>query len=549
MDRIKINPNHELYCGAKKLADAVAVTLGPRGKLVIIDNGIDIPHLTKDGVTVANAIKLKDPIQNSGAQILRESSRKTAIEAGDGTTTTAILGAALIQYGLEDIESNISREFFDALDTALQFSLNELEKIKIDVVTPEQIKHIATISANSDEFLGDLLSSAINKLGPNATILVEESKNSVTELEFVDGTEIDRGYVSQQFLPQNQNKIKYEDPLVLICMKKMISIKEIMLILENLNKRPLIIFAEDFDNEILKALIVNNQKSILKTCCIKLPEFNQGMFESAHDLAALFGTKVYYESDFPQGIIELVESNKSLHASPNILKEFLGTCKLIEISRNKTTILKPKRKDEEISSRITNINEELNKNINEDREKLLKRRMQRLSDGIAVLKIGASTEIELKEKLDRVDDAVNATRVAAIYGILPGSGISLKIISDKLKEKIKHLQSPGEIAAYRVFSKALIYPSLTILKNAGFNYDDAVKLLSQFNYSTEVENNATYIGYNALTREMVNLIEVGIIDPYYVTINCLKNSLSVAKKILEVGCFISSLDSFENEEI
>jgi chaperonin GroEL len=536
-----------LYKGAKKLADAVSVTMGPKGKLVIIDNGESIPHLTKDGVTVANAIKLRDPIENAGAAILRESSRRTAYEAGDGTTTTAVLGSSLIEKGLSQMSwhgKDDCREFLDGLDDALKFSLNELEKIKIDLATPTQIKHVATISANSDELLGNLLSEAINKLGPSATIIIEESKSLETTIDFVEGTEIDRGFISPHFANVGQNKCKFENPLVAVFMRKLNSIREIMPMLEYASKRPLVIFAEDFDNEILKALIINNQKDVLRVCCVKLPEFNQGMHESAADLSAIFGGKTIDESCF-------YNEDPSRNGILKFETNFLGSCKSVEIGRNKTTVLKPNHDKERLNGRIENVQNELKENCQQDRESLLKRRLQRMANGICLLKVGASSEVELKEKLDRVDDAVNATRVAALYGILPGSGISLKILSDKLMEAAQNISNPIHRLSYETYANSLLLPAKTILSNAGYSKDKIEEILSNVTYQiSEVSTESVYNGYDSLTGQYVNLIDAGIIDPYFVTLNCLKNSVSVAKKILEVGCYINTnYESFENEEI
>jgi len=529
----------ELVRGAVKLAEAVSVTMGPRGRLAVIDDGVGIPHLTKDGVTVANAIHLQDPLQNSGAVILREASRKTASEAGDGTTTTCVLASGIMTNGVEVLENhdNQAREFFDGLDEATQFVLRDIEQRRLDVTDPEQIRHVATISANGDEQLGELLASVIEKLGPRATVLIEEARTYETAIEFVDGTEIDRGFVSPHFVnSKSTSKCRFEKPFVVVFNRRVSTLKEILSLLEHVNGsgRPLLMFAEDYEPEVLKGLILNKQRGSLQVCACKLPEFGGAVHESAQDLAALFGCQTVSDADFDErGMVKITDA-------------VIGSAELTETTREKTTVLRPNSDLERVEVRLQGIDEEAASCANPDRELQLERRRRRLTSGIAVLRVGAATEVELKEKLDRVDDAVNATRVAALYGILPGGGDALLRASYNLRDEAD-LKTGATRAAYEVIAGAIQRPSRVILENACYNVES---VLEQFTDKNFVSTSKKEVGFNALSGEFVDLVASGVIDPYYVTKSSLINSLSVAKKVLEVGCVINTgYNTLEDENV
>ena len=525
----------ELVRGAVKMAEAVSVTMGPRGRLAVIDDGKSMPHLTKDGVTVANAIRLADPVQNAGATILREASRRTASEAGDGTTTTCVLAAGIMTQGIEMLEKHKgqAREFFQGLDSGLQFVLDDIATQRLEVTDPEQIQHVATISANGDKELGGLLASAIEKLGPRATILIEEAKTYETTIEFVDGTEIDRGFVSPHFVnSKSTNKCKFEKPFVVVFNRRISTLKEVLTLLEHVSGsgRPLLLFAEDYEPEVLKGLILNKQRGALQVCACKLPEFGGAIHESAHDLAALFGCNAVSDADFDErGMVRVTDS-------------LIGSAALTETTRDKTTVLQPASDTERLDERLEGINEEEKTCTNLDRAAQLERRRRRLTSGIAVLRVGAATEVELQEKLDRVDDAVNATRVAALYGILPGGGDAL------LRSSIKLLQQADSMfgaqkAAYEVILNAIQQPFCVIAENACYNAKDVLQMFIDANTITKEGN----VGFNAISGKFVDLIADGVIDPYYVTKSSLINSLSVAKKILETGCVINNYNNFEDD--
>lgn len=532
----------ELVSGANKLAEAVAVTMGPRGRLAVIDDGVGIPHLTKDGVTVANAISLPDPIKNSGAVILREASRKTASEAGDGTTTTCVLAAGIMTQGLDALKqhNNHAREFFDGLDEATQEALRIIEGRRLDVTDPEQIRHVATISANGDEQLGMLLASAIEKLGPRATVLIEEARTYETAIEFVDGTEIDRGFVSPHFVnSKSTSKCRFEKPLVVVFNRRVSTLKEILPLLEYASEsgRPLLMFAEDYEPEVLKGLILNKQRGSLQICACKLPEFGGAIHESAQDLAALFGCQTVSDADFDErGMVKISDT-------------VIGSAELTETTREKTTVLRPSSDQERIDERLDGISEEEEVCTNPDRMNQLDRRRRRLTSGIAVLRVGAATEVELQEKLDRVDDAVNATRVAALYGILPGGGDALLRASFSLKEQAKDMPMMytalgAKRMAYEVISRAIQRPFRVIVANACYNVEKVLEKFVDINMAEEE------LGFNALSGEFVDLTADGVIDPYYVTKSSLINALSVAKKVLEVGCVINTgYNTLEEENV
>lgn len=532
-----------LIRGANKMAAAVAITMGPRGKLVIIDDGKTIPHLTKDGVTVANAISLVDQVENAGAVILREAARKTAQEAGDGTTTTSVLAAAIMRSGDKFLnaneKNNKSREFFEGLDDALEFSLKNLNQQKKEIYSREQIKHVATISANGDLKLGNMLADAIDKLGNRAIILVEEGKTFETTMEFVDGTEIDRGFISPHFINDaSSSKCRFEKPLVVILNKKIATFKEILPLLEFASKptatsknSPLLLFAQDYDSEVVKGLTQNNSRGAISVCACKIPEFGQGMYEAALDLACIFGCEVISDGDFSEsGVLNFV---KEKHA---------GTAELTEVLRNKTVIIKPNMNKEKVDERIAGIDQELLLSSDgEDRKNMLQRRLQRLASGVAILRVGAATEIELKEKLDRVDDAVNATRVAALYGVLIGGGEALRRISVNLRITAKLISKKERQDAYLCLADALESPFRAILANSGYNEREVEKQLISSKTTGES------CGFNALTGKISNLFGDGVIDPYYVTKSSLTNAMSVAKKILEVGCVVTTGYSSHSE--
>ena len=534
-----VEARQELVKGAIELSEAVSVTMGPRGRLAVIDDGVGIPHLTKDGVTVANAVHLQDPLQNSGAVILREASRKTASEAGDGTTTTCVLASGIMSKGIEALENhdNQAREFFDGLDEATQFVLRDIERRRLDVTDPEQIRHVATISANGDEQLGTLLASAIEKLGPRATVLIEEAKTYETVIEFVDGTEIDRGFVSPHFVnSKSTSKCRFEKPFVVVLNRRVSTLKEILPLLEFVSGsgRPLLVFAEDYEPEVLKGLILNKQRGSLQVCACKLPEFGGAIHESAQDLAALFGCHPVSDADFDErGMVKITDT-------------VVGSAELTETTREKTTVLRPNSNLKRVEERLRGIDEEASSCVNPDRELQLERRRRRLNSGIAVLRVGAATEVELKEKLDRVDDAVNATRVAALYGILPGGGDALLRASFSLKEEAD-LKVGATRSAYKVIADAIQRPARVILENACYNSDE---ILEQFIDKNYVSKNSKEVGFNALSGEFVDLVVCGVIDPYYVTKSSLINSLSVAKKVLEVGCVINTgYNTLEEENV
>ena len=527
-----------LVAGAQKMADAVSVTMGPRGKLVVIDDGISVPHLTKDGVTVANAVKLEDRLENAGALILREAARRTASEAGDGTTTTSVLASSIMQSGLEWLKDDeiLEREFFEGLDAALETALGELKRLNQPVESEEQIKHVATISANGDEALGSMLASAIEKLGPRATVLVEPGSTYDTSLEFVDGTELDRGFVSPHFVnDKSAAKCRFEKPMVVVINRRVGGLKELLPLLERASttSRGLVMFAQDWEQDALKGLILNKTRGSLQVCACKLPEFGQAMHESADDLAALFGCQPILEGDFGEsGSLSLQDAH-------------VGACELIEITRNKTTVLKPQMDQESVEQRLAAVHEELDEGVEtHDRAAVLQRRAQRLANGICVLRVGAATEVELREKLDRVDDAVNATRVAAMHGILPGGGESLRKVSKFLKAHTEfEIMDHSSKQAYLCMADALLRPFRVILANSLYNDEEVADLIDK-------EQGTDTVGFNALRGEVVDLVADGVIDPYYVTKSSLINALSVARKILEVGCIVTTgYEDFATTEV
>jgi chaperonin GroEL len=521
-----------LLKGAQILSEVVSVTMGPKGKLAVIDDGINMPHLTKDGVTVANSIKLKNPMENAGASILRDASRKTASEAGDGTTTTTVLANAFLQSSVKYLNENEfnSVKFIQGLDLALEKCLEKLSELKCNVTSFEQIKQVAIISANGDKKLGEILAQIIEKLGPKATVIVKESKTYDTTIDFVDGTEIDRGFVSPQFSNQKSvNKCKFEkSPYIFIFGKKINSIKEILPIL-NFSieaSKEVLIFAEDYEQDVIKGLILNKERGTINVCACKLPEFSSAMFESSKDLAALFGCNVITDSDLDK------------EGQVIVTNEIIGGALSLEVQRDKTIVVKPDSNYDLIKETLLKIEEEEKSCTNKDRLSQLERRRKRLSSGISILHVGAVTEVELKEKLDRVDDAINAVRVASSGGIVPGGGHSLLKISKSLEQFAYSQDCESKKIAVLCFCNAIRQPFHVILSNAGYN-NKAIEDIESTFFTLNNDENNELIGYNVNEENFDKLLTNGIIDPYFVTVQCLNNSLSVSKKILEVGCIIN----------
>ncbi len=500
-----------LKVGVDKLANTVKVTLGPKGRNVVIDKKFGAPTVTKDGVTVAKEIELEDPIENMGAQMVREVASKTSDVAGDGTTTATVLAQAIFREGLKNVTAGANpMDLKRGIDIAVGKVIDYLKSISKEVGGRDEIAQVGAISANNDKTIGDLIADAMEKVGKDGVITVEESKSAETTLEVVEGMQFDRGYISPYFVTNSETmEAVLEDSYILIHDKKISAMKDLLPILEKIAQagRNLLIIAEDLEGEALATLVVNKLRGTLKVCAVKAPGFGDRRKAMLEDIAILTdGTVISEERGFKL---------------ENATLEYLGRAKRITVDKDNTTIVEGAGKPEEIKKRINEIKAQIEKTTSDyDREKL-QERLAKLSGGVAVLKIGAATEVEMKEKKARVEDALHATRAAVEEGIIPGGGVAL-VRAIKSLEKVKG-ENDDQTTGVRIVQKALEEPLKQIAANAGL--EGAVVL------NKVLEGKDDY-GFNAQTETYENLIKAGVIDPTKVTRTALENAASVASLLI-----------------
>ncbi|XP_075982726.1 63 kDa chaperonin, mitochondrial-like [Anticarsia gemmatalis] len=494
--------------GVDILADAVAVTMGPKGRNVILEQTLGPPKITKDGVTVAKGIELRDKFQNVGAKLVQNVAHKTNEEAGDGTTTATVLARAIAKEGFENISRGANPiEIRKGVMLAVNAVQTKLKEISKPVNTTEEIVQVATISANGDEAVGKLIAAAMNRVGKLGVITVKDGKTLEDELEVIEGMKFDRGYISPYFINSNKGpKVEYNDALVLYSEKKIFNASQIVPALEiaNSQKKPLIIVAEDFDGEPLSVLVVNKLKIGLNVCAVKAPGFGDHRKNALADMAAATGGVVF-------------EDDANLIRLEDCRLESLGKVGEVVITKDSTLLLKGKGDPKEVKQRIDQIRQDLEEaTSNFDRERLVDR-LGRLQNGVAVLYIGGSNEVEVNEKKDRVNDALNATRAAIEEGIVPGGGAALLRCIPSL-DKLKPANKDQAIGI-SIVKKALRTPCITIASNAG--HDGSVVV-------SKVEDLGPEFGYDALNNEYVNMMERGIIDPTKVVRRALTDASGVA---------------------
>ncbi|AFN75923.1 Chaperonin GroEL [Melioribacter roseus P3M-2] len=500
-----------LKMGVDKLANAVKVTLGPKGRNVVIDKKFGAPTVTKDGVTVAKEIELEDPIENMGAQMVREVASKTSDVAGDGTTTATVLAQAIFREGLKNVTAGANpMDLKRGIDLAVTKVIDYLKSISKEVGGRDEIAQVGAISANNDKAIGDLIADAMEKVGKDGVITVEESKSAETTLEVVEGMQFDRGYISPYFVTNSETmEAVLEDAYILIHDKKISSMKDLLPILEKIAQsgKNLLIIAEDLEGEALATLVVNKLRGTLKVCAVKAPGFGDRRKAMLEDIAILTnGTVISEERGFKL---------------ENATIEYLGRAKRITVDKDNTTIVEGAGKPEEIKKRINEIKAQIEKTTSDyDREKL-QERLAKLSGGVAVLKIGAATEVEMKEKKARVEDALHATRAAVEEGIIPGGGVAL-VRAIKSLDKVKG-ENDDQTTGVRIVQKALEEPLKQIAANAGL--EGAVVL------NKVLEGKDDY-GFNAQTETYENLMKAGVIDPTKVTRTALENAASVASLLI-----------------
>jgi chaperonin GroEL len=504
--------------GVDQLADAVKVTLGPKGRNVVIDKKFGNPTVTKDGVTVAKEIELPDPVENMGAQMVKEVATKTSDVAGDGTTTATVLAQAIFREGLKSVTSGVNPMAIKrGIDKAVETVVAELKKISVPTAGKKEIAQVGAISANGDQQIGDLIAEAMEKVGKDGVITVEEAKGLETTLETVDGMQFDRGYLSPYFVtdPEKMEAV-LEDAYVLIHDKKISAMKDLLPILEKVAQtgKPLLLIAEDIEGEALATLVVNKLRGTLKVCGVKAPGFGDRRKAMLQDIAILTGGQVISE-----------EVGFKLE---NTVLSDLGRAKRIIVDKDNTTIVDGAGKQDAIQGRIKEIKAAIEKTTSDyDREKL-QERLAKLAGGVAVINVGAATETEMKEKKARVEDALHATRAAVEEGIVPGGGVALiRCIPALAKVKV---DDPDEQVGVDIVRRALEEPLRIIASNAGAEGSIVVERVR-----TAKEKN---YGYNAQTGEYEDLVVAGVIDPTKVTRTALQNAASVASLLLTTECVV-----------
>ena len=511
---------NKIVAGVNVLANAVKVTLGPKGRNVVLERSYGAPTVTKDGVSVAKEIELKDKFENMGAQMVKEVASKTSDVAGDGTTTATVLAQAIVQEGMKFVAAGMNpMDLKRGIDKGVTATVDELRKLSKPCTTNKEIAQVGAISANADEAIGKIIADAMDKVGKEGVITVEDGKSLDNELEFVEGMQFDRGYLSPYFINNPEKQIAVlDDPFVLLHDKKMSNIRELLPVLEQVAKsgKPLLIVAEDVDGEALATLVVNGIRGILKTCAVKAPGFGDRRKAMLDDMAILTGGTV-------------ISEELGLKLENAALKD-LGRCKRIEVEKESTTLIDGAGEKKAIEGRIKNIRAQIEETTSDyDREKL-QERLAKLAGGVALIRVGAATEVEMKEKKARVEDALHATRAAVEEGIVVGGGVALLRCREAVA-KIKgdnHDQDCG----IKIVLRALEEPLRIIVDNAG--EEPSVVL----NKVSEGKGN---FGYNALTGEYGDLVKMGVLDPTKVTRYALQNAASVAGLILTTDAMVAEL--------
>jgi len=514
-----VDARDRLKKGVDALANAVKVTLGPKGRNVVIGKKFGAPHVTKDGVSVAKEVELKDPIEDMGAQMVKEVASKTADIAGDGTTTATVLAQAIINAGMKNVAAGANpMDLKRGIDKAVTAIVEHLKKISKEVGSDnDKIKQIASISANNDEAIGSLIAEAMKVVGNDGVITVEEAKGTETEVKTVEGMQFDRGYLSPYFVTNPEKMItEMESPMILIYDKKISNMKELLPVLEPVAQsgKPLVVIAEDVDGEALATLVVNRIRGSLKIAAVKAPGFGDRRKAMLEDIAILTGGQVISE-----------ERGLSLE---NASLDMLGTAEKIEIDKDNTTIVNGAGNKGDIEARIGQIKAQIETSTSDYDKEKMQERLAKLAGGVAVLYVGAPTEVEMKEKKDRVDDALAATRAAVEEGIVPGGGIALI----RALEALDSLDGANddEVTGIAIVKRAVEEPLRQIIANAG---DEGAVVVQK------VKEGKDDFGYNARTESFDNLYEAGVIDPTKVTRIAIENAASIASMLLTTECVIA----------
>ena len=506
--------------GVNTLANAVKVTLGPKGRNVVLERSFGAPTITKDGVSVAKEIELNDKFENMGAQMVKEVASKTSDNAGDGTTTATVLAQAIVREGMKAVAAGMNpMDLKRGIDKAVETGVAELHKLSKPCNTSKEIAQVGSISANSDESIGQIIADAMDKVGKEGVITVEDGSGLSNELDVVEGMQFDRGYLSPYFINNNERQIALlDDPYVLLHDKKIANIKDLLPTLEQVAKagKPLLIIAEEIEGEALATLVVNNIRGTIKTVAVKAPGFGDRRKAMLEDIAILTGGTVISD-----------EVGLTLE---NVKLEDLGQAKRIEVGKENTIIIDGAGKADTIKSRIETIKTQIAESTSDYDKEKLQERVAKLAGGVAVIKVGAATEVEMKEKKARVEDALHATRAAVEEGIVPGGGVALLRVQDAIS-KTKGT-NPEQDAGIQIVVRAIEEPLRQIVSNAG---EEASVVIN--NVKSEKGNN----GYNAANDTYGDMVAMGVLDPTKVTRSALQNAASVAGLMLTTDCMIAEL--------
>jgi len=518
------NGRNKLVEGVNVLADAVKVTLGPKGRNVVIERSFGSPHVTKDGVTVAKEIELEDKLANMGAQMVKEVASRTADNAGDGTTTATVLAQSIVREGMKYVVSGHNpMDLKRGIDQAVTAAVQELTNISKPCTTTKEIAQVGSISANSDADIGNIIAEAMEKVGKEGVITVEDGKGLQNELDVVEGMQFDRGYLSPYFINNSDKQVSVLDnPFILLVDKKISNIRDLLPVLEAVNKagKPLLIVAEDVESEALATLVVNSMRGILKTCAVKAPGFGDRRKAMLEDIAILTGGQVIAE-----------ETGLTLEKAT---VEHLGMAARVEVNKENTIIIDGAGDTTAIEARVKAIRTQVKEATSDYDKEKLQERVAKLAGGVAVIRVGAATETEMKEKKDRIDDALHATRAAVEDGIVAGGGVALI----RAKQAIVNLKglNADQQAGISIVARAMEEPARCIAFNAGDPADVIVN---------EIASNFGNYGYNAATGTYGDMVEQGVIDPTKVTKTALINAASIAGLILTTDCSIAQIPQKE----
>lgn len=517
--KFKDDARQKIFKGVKTLAAAVKVTLGPKGRNVILDRGYGAPHITKDGVSVAKEIELEDKHENLGAQMVKEVASKTADKAGDGTTTATVLAEAIYQEGLKNVTAGANPiEIKRGIDKAVKLLVEEIKKLSKPIQNSSEIAQVATISANGDKEIGDIIAMAMQKVGKDGTVSVEEGKGFETTLDVVEGMNFDRGYLSAYFMTNGETQEAIlEDAYILVSEKKISHIKDLLPILQAAAEtgRPLLIIAEDVDGEALTTLVYNKIRAGLKICAVKAPGFGDRRKAMLEDIAILTGAQFV--------------SEELGYQLDKVTLEMLGKVKKAVIGKEDTTLIEGLGNKTQIQSRVELIKKQIQDSTSDYDKEKLQERLAKLAGGVAMIRVGAATEIEMKEKKDRVDDAHYATKAAVEEGILPGGGTTFIMLIPKLQALASTVDGDQKVGV-EIVAKAITSPLRQIAENAGFEGSIIVQKVSQLN---------PFEGWDAYTNSYGNMFEKGIIDPTKVVRLTIELASSVASLLLTTEAIIT----------